>query len=346
MNCDIIMPVWNKKEITQECVESIIKNTNYSYCLIVIDNGSEKEAREYLESLKEDKRLDDYILICNEENLGYTKAVNQGIKISKAKFILLLNNDTLVTKNWLKEMVDIANLEKDIGIVNPASNTLGNSPKSSSHDDIDKCAEECLEHKGKYTEIGASIGFCSLIKKEVIEKIGGWDEEFSPGYFDDTEYSLRATNAGYKSVCARGAYVYHKEHASFRDKNLEKIFKKNRELFYKKCGKPKRILYVIDEYDDKYYKIIEKKSYDLARKANWVWIFLLKALPSLKIERHGNIRRFLLNPRFFMINSVWRILRRQKKKFDRIYVTNKKLAIALKLLRFIHRAKIENKIQG
>ena len=95
-------------------------------------------------------------------------------------------------------MVAIANLEKDIGVINPCSNTLGKNPKSSSFQDIKDCAKSCLKDKGKYLELGAAIGFCSLIKREVINKIGGWDEIFSPGYFEDTDYSKQfAWSIGY-----------------------------------------------------------------------------------------------------------------------------------------------------
>ena len=76
MTCDIVIAVWNLKRYTKNCVESIIKNTDYPYRLILVDNGSLPETRDYLESLKLDQRLKDhdYTLIRNEENLGATKA--------------------------------------------------------------------------------------------------------------------------------------------------------------------------------------------------------------------------------------------------------------------------------
>jgi len=340
MSCDIIIPIWNKKELTQNCIESIIRNTQYPYRIIAVDNASQAPTKEYLESLKTDKRLN-FTLIRNEENLGNTKAVNQGIERSSAGFICILDNDTVVGKGWLIEMVSIAQSRKDIGIVNPCSNTLAKWPKSSSQADIDTCAQDCFQLKGQYLVLGACVGFCTVVKREVIDKIGGWDEIFSPGYFDDTDYSLRAQAAGYKSVCARGAYVYHCEHASFKNKNLEKHFKRGRDLFYQRYGKPKRLLYVVSKENPDYYNLIRQNSADLASRGNWTWIFLKESLPALGMEKHANIRHFSLPSSFFNLRLVWRILKRQKKKFDQIYVDNEKMAGFLKTITFIHKAKIQ-----
>jgi len=340
MRCDIVLPIWNKKELTRDCIESIIKNTSYPYRVILIDNASRSETKEYLEGLKQDNRLD-VLLIRNEENVGYTAAVNQGIDTSDADFICIQNNDTIVTRGWLGEMVKIAGLKEEIGIVNPESNTLGRCPPDESVGGIEKYAEQFLKCKGQYTELGAAVGFSFLMKRSVIDKIGGWDEVFSPGYFDDTDYALRAAKAGYKSVCAKAAYVYHVEHASFRDKKLEEIFKRNEQIFYERHGKPKRILYVIDKQNKDYYDIVIKKSYDSAKNADWVWIFIKRSMPALSMPEHGNIRLFVFSPGLFILKAVYRILMRQKKKFDFIYVVNPGLEKILKILKFIHKAEIK-----
>lgn len=339
MACDIIIAVWNKKELTKDCVESIARNTHYPYRLIVVDNGSGQPAKEYLEGLKNDRRFE-AILIRNEENLGNTKAVNQGLAASSAEYVCNLDNDIIVTDGWLEELIRVAESDKAIGLVVPANNS-GYPPKSTSISDIEARGSELKKFKDKYMELGAAVAFACLIKREVIEKIGLWDETFSPGYFDDTEYSLRATNAGYKPVSAKGSYVYHHEHASFKDKNLEKLFKKSQKLFYEKCGKPKRVLYIIDTFRKELYAHIRKDSYALARKANWVWIFSMNALPEIGLPEHGNIRIFKYPAAFFNIRSLARVLTR-KKKFDSIYVTNPKMKGLLSIFKFIHRAKPED----
>lgn len=96
MKCDIIIPVWNHKDITKDCIDSIIRNTVYPYSLILIDNASDADTKTYLESLKNNGSID-VKLIRNEENLGFVKAVNQGLKASGAPYVCIMNNDTIAT---------------------------------------------------------------------------------------------------------------------------------------------------------------------------------------------------------------------------------------------------------
>src|SRR3989338_1707235 len=107
MMCDIVIPVWNQPTFTKECIESIVKNTDVDYRLIIIDNASGEETKSYLESLKEQRGLK-LLLIRNENNLGFLKAANQGMRLSDAQYICLINNDTLVTDGWLSEMIEVA----------------------------------------------------------------------------------------------------------------------------------------------------------------------------------------------------------------------------------------------
>ncbi|MCX5686631.1 MAG: glycosyltransferase, partial [Candidatus Omnitrophica bacterium] len=113
MKCDIIIPVWNQKDITKDCIDSIARNTKYPYCLILIDNASDNDTKRYLEGVRDNNALD-VILIRNEKNLGFVKAVNQGLKASSAPYICIFNNDTVTTPGWLEEMVEFAEAHKDV----------------------------------------------------------------------------------------------------------------------------------------------------------------------------------------------------------------------------------------
>ena len=337
MSCDIVIAVWNLKEYTKNCIESIIKNTEYPYRLIVTDNGSEVETKEYLESLKNDPRLKthDYTLIRNEKNFGATKALNQGLELSKGKYAMILNNDTLVTKGWLTEMVKVAELSDEIGIVNPNSNNLGNRvPWWMS---IDRYAEKLMKrYKGQYMEMATAVGFCYMVKREVVNKIGILSEEYGLGNFEETEYSIRAARIGYKSVFSLGSYVWHKEHASFDlIDDFEEMFTKNQKMFYEIFGKPKRILYVLGSRDKGYFDRYRDRVHYLANKCNWVWIVTTQKLN----KTHANIiRRRYLTP-FFRIRSVlFPIIK--KKKFDKILTDDKMIFSLLSILKKFHKAKL------
>ena len=105
--CDIVIPVWNERELTRICIESIASNTDISRRVILVDNASDQETASYLKELSE-RNKGAVILIRNEENIGFPKAVNQGIAISNAPYLCILNNDTEVYKGWLEEMIKIA----------------------------------------------------------------------------------------------------------------------------------------------------------------------------------------------------------------------------------------------
>ena len=334
MKCDIIIPVWNQLAITKDCIDSIIKNTGADYRLIIIDNASGDETKEYLESLKRLERTS-VSLVRNEKNVGFVKAVNQGIGLSDASYVCILNNDTIVTKDWLKIMVALADSQKDIGIVNPSSNNLGQRP--SDGEPIEIYADRLREISGKFVELGAAIGFCMLIKKEVIEKIGIFDEIYGMGNFEDTDFSRRAVKAGYKCVRSCGAYVYHRENASFsKIKTFDEDFKRNKEIYEFRWGKPKRIAYVLDSHDANMLKRLEIDSMKLARNGNWVWYFLKE---SLDLPAHSNIVPVKLGPRMFYLNTLFRILKK-KKKYDEIFVGEERFGKVLERLSFIHKAKV------
>lgn len=335
-NCDIVMAVWNQLEFTKDCVESIVRNTqDVDYRIIIIDNASSKETADYLNELAglDKERI---MLIHNETNMGFLKAANQGMNASKAPYVCLLNNDTVVTSGWLAEMIRVAQADPDIGLINPSSNNLGQRPAKG--EPIESFAERRRTDRGKFIELGAAIGFCMLIKREVIEKVGVFDEVYGMGNFEDTDYSRRAVKAGYRCVMACGAYVYHRENSSFsKVKTFNADFEHNREIFEFRWGKPKRIAYVLDHPDSNAMKRISTESIELARGGNRVWFFF-KDLVNL--PEHGNILRVSIDSRHFYRNTIFNILKK-KKKFAEIFVDEPRVGRILETLKFIHKAQVK-----
>ena len=336
MTCDIIIPIWNQLAFTKDCLDSVLLNTESGYGIIAIDNGSLDETRIYLEELERSSEVP-FKLIRNADNLGFIKAVNQGLTASKAASACLLNNDTIVTKGWLRSMIAAAESSSDIGIVNPASNNLGQKPAAG--EPIEVYAERLKTRISGTIEMAHAVGFCMLIKREVINRIGLFDEIYGMGNFEDTDYSKRAIKAGYKCVMDAGAYVYHRENTSFKKlKGSDEGFKRNREIYEFRWGKPKRIAYILDNCDSNIIKRIEADSLKLARDGNWVSYFSKGS--SVKAPAHSNIAAFALPEKYFHINVLFRILKK-KKKFNEIFVGNDKFSRVLESLGFIHGAKIK-----
>lgn len=333
MNCDIIIPVWNQKSLTKDCVESILANTSAGYRIVIIDNGSEQDTRDYLESIRCGNP--GMVVIRNDKNVGFVKAANQGMRASIAPFVCLLNNDTITTKGWLEEMVSIAESSKDIGIVNPSSNNLGQKPAEG--EPIGSYAARLGSQHGMWTELGAAIGFCMLIKREVIEAVGLFDEIYGMGNFEDTDYSRKAVMAGYKCVRACGAYVYHRENSSFgKLKNFDYDFKRNKEIFEFRWGKPKRIAYIIADPDKNDIKRIGADSVKSARSGNRIWFY---SKDKLQLPEHSNIMKVELGDKHFFVRSIFNVIKK-KKKFDEILVSDARLAKALEASRFFHNARV------
>lgn len=341
MSCDIVIAVWNLKKYTMNCIESIINNTDYPYRLIITDNGSLPETKEYLESLKKDPRLEDhdYTLIRNEENLGATKALNQGLQISKGDYAMILNNDTICCKGWLTEMVNIAERSKDIGIINPNSNNLGiRKPKRMSLEEFSQGLMK--KNKGKFKEMATAVGFCYMVKREVINKIGILSEEYGLGNFEETEYCIRASRIGYRSVYSKASYVWHKEHASFDlVKDFEEMFEKNQKMFNEMFGRAERVLYLLTKKDLRYFKRLKYRTYRLAQKRSWVWVISKLNLGEIPLSDHTNIITFRYRDFFFRMRCIFRILVK-KKKFDRILTDDDRLFSILEGLKRFHKAKL------
>jgi len=340
LKCDIVICIWNKRELTQDCIESIYKNTRYPYRLVLIDNASDEETKVYLESLKNDARFE-VILIRNEKNLGNTIAVNQGLKSSGANFICNLDNDTYVTEGWLTEMISLAQADSEIGIVT-CSGRGGNPPASDSFEDIEKKAQDIAARSGASMEMATADCFCALFTRELINEIGVWDEEYSPGYFDDTDYCRRATKAGFKITCALGAYVYHREGGSFsKNKKKEDLFNRNKEIYLKRYGQPKRVLYINDKQDQEEFDNVMQEALKTARQANWVWVFLKASKAAYSSSSHSHIKSFVYADMGFPIRAILRLLTRQKKRFDQVYVSNLLLKNSLRLLKPLHHAEVK-----
>ncbi len=334
MKCDIVMPVWNNLKLTRDCIESIIKNTDIDYRLVIIDNASGIETRTYLEDLK-GKEGSRVALVRNENNLGFVKAANQGVRLSDAPYVCLINNDTIVTSGWLSEMIRIADSSNKIGLVNPSSNNLGQKPDKG--ESIEAYAGRLKKESMLFTEIGSAIGFCMLIKKDLIDKIGVFDEIYGMGNFEDTDYSRRAIKEGFYCVRAHRAYVYHREGSSFgRNMVFDENFERNRQIYEFRWGRRRWIAYIISSFEDNIIKRLEKDIMPEARKGLWIWYFSNKRL---ELPQHSNIIANIFMKHFYL-KTLWKILMR-KKRFSEIFVTDERFAKVLERLSFIHKAKVQ-----
>ena len=239
--CDVIALSYNRLSCTKEFIRSFFSCTKVPSHLYLIDNASTDGTQEFLKTVGA-VPPHTISVICNNENLGFVDGMNQGIALTSAPYVCLANNDLIFTKGWLTEIISIFDTYDTVGIINPHSNNFGRYPPKGVS--IHEYAKDLnRQFGGTFVEMPHCIGFCMVIRREVIEKVGGLSAEFSPFFFEDADYVMKAKEAGYLVGLAKGAYVWHHEHASVDKlgKEKERQFKKSKRLFEKKWGKPLRI---------------------------------------------------------------------------------------------------------
>ena len=199
---------FNEITFTRQCLDSIRLLTDEPYEVVVVDNGSTDGSVEYL------RAMGDVRLIENDSNRGFPAAANQGIAAATGKNVLLLNNDVLVTTGWLGRMLRALRGGRDsVGLVGPHSNFVsGPQQIEVSYENIaalDGFAWDFGKaQNGVMVEVSRLVGFCLLIKRELIDAIGLLDEQFGIGCFEDDDYCLRAIAAGFRAVIAADAFVH------------------------------------------------------------------------------------------------------------------------------------------
>ncbi|WP_235675808.1 glycosyltransferase [Clostridioides difficile] len=234
----IIILTYNQIEYTKLCIESIRKFTpKNKYEIIIIDNNSSDGTVEWL------KGQSDIKSVYNNKNLGFPKGCNQGIELATGENILLLNNDVIVTPNWLYNLNKALWSQDNIGAVGPITNACSYYQQI----DVDyKSIEDMFifAHKINKSNINLwkyrlkLVGFCMLIKKTVLDNVGVLDELFTPGNFEDDDLSFRMIESGYKLLLCQDTFIHHFGSVSFKE-NRNKytdIMYINRRKFETKWG--------------------------------------------------------------------------------------------------------------
>jgi GT2 family glycosyltransferase len=236
----IIIPVYNQWDYTYGCIQSIIENSkNVNYEIIVADDVSTDETQNIKDFIK------NIVVLRNGENLKFVKNNNNAAKHAKGKYLLFLNNDTLVHDNWLKPMTDVFENFDNVGIVGSkliypdgrlqeAGGIIWDDASGWNYgrlDDPEK-PEYNFVRECDYVS-GASL----MIKKELWNQLNGFDEHFSPAYYEDTDIAFRARKTGYKVMYQPLSVITHFEGIS-NGKDVSEGLKKyqvdNADKFYKR----------------------------------------------------------------------------------------------------------------
>ena len=293
---DIIIPVFNACEFTRQCLESIIRNVRVSVRVLLIDNASTDATRAIVDELR--AHCPSHVAFCvitNSENRGWVGAVNQGIELSKAPYVVISNNDVIISPDALEEMISIASADPRIGLVNPNSNEFGALTDSPEEPPTQSMIEKNYhQFRGRWVERCAVIGFFALVKREVIQKIGGMDPVYSPGYSEDDDYSERARVEGYLCVRALGAYVHHFGSKTFQSDSKKALKKRHEAILHERWGMPRREAVLVGwnvlREHERVDCFCEKLRKRLRQKTGYIYVFVPRSQKALFAMRHDYFR--------------------------------------------------------
>ena len=209
----IIIPVHNRKEFTRQCLQSLQKQTNKNFNVIIIDDGSTDGTEEMIKS-----EFSEVILLKGDGNLWWTKATNLGVKYAlkqNAKYILTLNNDTILFEDYIEKMVFWANRKEDALLGSFAFDFITKKPayggeiinwkKAKSSFLLDQLTPD--EFIGLH-KVSIYSGRGLLIPAKVFVKIGLYDENNFPQITADDDFSTRAGRSGFEIYCNYEAKLY------------------------------------------------------------------------------------------------------------------------------------------
>jgi|GEM_PF-2749163 len=239
----IIVLTHNNLHLNEQCINSIYRCTTYpNFELIVVDNASTDGTLAYLQETA--GKVGNLKLVPNDRNNGFAKGVNAGIKAAGGEYVVILNNDTVVTRGWLGRLIRYLERDQTIGMVGPVTNLAGNEARIETHysslEEMEQFAERYTrEHENEYFPVDTLAMFCVAMRKSLFTEVGLLDERFEIGMFEDDDFALRVRNRGYKIICAEDVFVHHFHNASFKlmgEQRYREIFEANRRRYEEKWG--------------------------------------------------------------------------------------------------------------
>ncbi len=225
----ILVPCCGMLEYTKLCVPSLLKQSRPPFELIFLDIGSLDGTAEYLAGLAAAAPVRVEV-VRTATDLGINEVCQEALARARGDYLVLLNNDTVVTNAWLNQLVGLVSMSPAIGLVGPMSNyaappqlvetvpyRVGPRPGGRRDEaalvDVEAVERFALDHreqnKGKWVQVERLGGFCLLLKREVLARIGPLEPWTDLSLFDTDILSARARQAGYTLACCRDLFIHH-----------------------------------------------------------------------------------------------------------------------------------------
>lgn len=239
----IVIPVHGKSRLTTACLSSIAAaGSAVPYEVIVVDDDSPDDTAAML------RRVKNVRVLRNQENLGFTRSCNVGLAVASSDYLILLNNDTEVTPGWIESLVATADNDPTVAVVGAklvypdgtlqeAGGIIWNDGSGMNYgrgDDAERPEYNYLR------EVDYCSGACILVRRNLLDRLGGLDERYSPAYYEDTDLAFAARSLGYKVIYQPKATIIHHEggsHGTDVSTGVKRYQNRNRLVFLEKWQK-------------------------------------------------------------------------------------------------------------
>lgn len=223
---DVVIPVYRNLDLTQKCVESVLRadDPERGVLYVINDASPEPALAAYCRELADRQSVQ---LVEHTDNQGFVRSVNAALEHAADRDVVILNSDTEVPAGWLTRLSAAAAQNPKAASITPFSNNAticsypdfcedNELPEGLGVKELDALFADA--NAGQVIQIPTGVGFCMYLRREAIEEVGAFDPEaFGRGYGEENDWCLRASAKGWMHLLAADIFVYHAGGASFRE---------------------------------------------------------------------------------------------------------------------------------
>jgi GT2 family glycosyltransferase/SAM-dependent methyltransferase/glycosyltransferase involved in cell wall biosynthesis len=248
----LVIPLYSRADLTRACLRSILENTSrVPYEVVLIDDEADAQTKQLLEGVRGAR------IIRNKRNIGYLRSMNRAAAAARGAWLVLFNNDTVVTQGWLRALLDCAESSPDVGVVAPkfiypdgrlneAGGIIWRDGTGVNYGRGDSPGCFRYEYR-RETDYGSAAAL--LVNTTLWREVGGFDERFLPMYYEDVDLCFQARERGWRVLYEPTAVVVHVEgattgndvttgHKRFQEQNRPKLVEKWRKQLESEHQRP------------------------------------------------------------------------------------------------------------
>jgi GT2 family glycosyltransferase len=228
--------------VTTDCLASILAHTHRSFEIVLVDNGSTEDYRGLVADLH--ARNVRVSWLRNERDIGYAQACNQGLAAARGEYLAILHNDVVVTPGWLSRQLALMAINPAVALTGPALSACSGSQGVGmrTYQGVGQLAAFAepwaINHADEFAISIPLSGICLVMKRQVLNRIGGLDPQFGASIHTDDDFCIRAYRAGFRMAIAFDAFVHHAGAATWKALGIDrgKVAAESRRRFCEKWG--------------------------------------------------------------------------------------------------------------